>query len=345
MRSAILFIASTAAVVAAVGCSSTESRVPRSEQLARPVSVAKSDTKPKPKPIDLAKVKPNELGKVMILEYHEVGDTEGRWERHYDNFRKDLQRLYDLGYRPVSLRNYVENNIDLPPGKAPVVFTFDDATQGQFNYLYADQKPKVDPNCAVAIMEDFHSRHPDWPLEATFYVYYPVPFRQRELIGRKLQHIVDQGMDIGNHTYTHTRLDLDSDASSAKEIALNVKSTLDYAPKATIDSIALPYGKGPRNPSVLKSGEFDGQKYTNIAALLVGAEPAPSSVSREFDPYRLPRIQAIQSELDTWISYFKKHPEMRYVSDGDPDTVTVPKESAGEVDKSRLGPGKTLRSY
>jgi peptidoglycan/xylan/chitin deacetylase (PgdA/CDA1 family) len=269
---------------------------------------------------------------------------EKRWVRNSDNFRADLQRLYKLGYQPISLRDYVSNNINTSAGKSPVIFTFDDGTLGQFNYVDAKGGPKIDPNCAVAIMDKFHGEHPDWPLEATFYVYYPVPFRQKEFVADKLRRIVELGMDIGNHTYTHTRLDLESDAGAARELALSVKSAQAHAPGAIVDSIALPYGKGPKNKSLLRSGEHDGVKYHNIAALLVGAEPAPSPVSPKFDPYRLPRVQAIQSELDMWLGYLEKHPEDRYISDGEPDTVTVPRELADGVAKERLGK-KALRVY
>ncbi len=299
---------------------------------------------PKLTDADLARIKPNELGKVVILEYHDVGPKEERWCRASDNFRRDLQRLYDLGYYPISLRDYVNDRISVPAGKSPVVITFDDGTAGQFSYVYADGRRKVDPNCAVGILEAFHKAHPDFPLEATFYVYYPLPFRDKATVTEKLRHILKLGMDIGNHTYTHTRLDLDSDAAAAKEMALNVRSAMELAPGAQVDSIALPYGKGPRNRAVLVSGEYEGARYHNIAALLVGAEPAPSPVSRKFDPYRLPRIQAIQSELDMWLGNLKRHPENRYISDGDPDTVTVPKDLSADVDQEKLK-GKKLRTY
>ncbi len=333
----------TLLLLAAAGCSSKRAGAPTPPKAAEKTSRAVTSPQPAPE-LDLSKVKPNELSKVMILEYHEIGDTEARWTRRYDNFRKDLQRVYDLGYRPVSLRDYVNNNISLEPGKSPVVITFDDGTKGQLNYIYANGKVKVDPNCAVAIMEEFSRTHPDWPLEATFYVYYPIPFRQKDAVREKLRHIVRLGMDIGNHTYTHTRLDLESDTGAAREMALSVRSAREHVPEATVDTIALPYGKAPKNARLLQEGEFDGVKYRNIAALLVGAEPAPSPISADFDPYKLPRIQAIQSELDMWIGYFKNNPEKRYISDGDPDTITVPKHLAADVDKAKLK-GKTLRVY
>ena len=293
---------------------------------------------------DIARIKPNEMGKVLILEYHEISDKEARWSRDYRNFRADLARLYAAGYRPVSLRDFVQGNINIPAGKSPVVFTFDDSTPGQFSYINEGQSEKVDPNCAVSILEDFHKQHPDWDMAATFYIYYHNPFRQPKHIERKLRYIHSLGMDIGNHTFSHVNLRKLSSAEATKEMALSVKEAQRWVPGIVVDSIALPYGLGPKDEALLRSGEYQGQSYRNIAALLVGAEPAPSPVSRDFKPYRLPRVQAIQSELDNWLGYLARHPEKRYVSDGDPKTVTVPKNLESGVDKARLA-GKKLRAY
>jgi hypothetical protein len=57
---------------------------------------------------------------------------------------------------------------------------------------------------------------------------------------------------------------------------------------------------------------------------MVAGGAAPSPYSRSFDPVRLPRIQATERELAYWFNYFDKHPTERFVSDGDPDSVTVP---------------------
>jgi hypothetical protein len=63
---------------------------------------------------------------------------------------------------------------------------------------------------------------------------------------------------------------------------------------------------------------------------MVAGGAAPSSYSKSFDPYHLPRIQAVESEIEGWLTYFDRHPEDRYVSDGEPGTVTVPSKSASK---------------
>ena len=48
---------------------------------------------------------PNELGRVMILEYHKIDYPEERWTRTPENFRRDLETLYARGYRLQSLND------------------------------------------------------------------------------------------------------------------------------------------------------------------------------------------------------------------------------------------------
>src|SRR5262245_57603432 len=75
---------------------------------------------------------PNELGRVMILEYHKIDRPEARWTRTPENFRRDLQRLWERGYRLVALSDFLDRKINLPRGMAPVILTFDDSSPGQF---------------------------------------------------------------------------------------------------------------------------------------------------------------------------------------------------------------------
>src|ERR1051326_774702 len=96
---------------------------------------------------------PNEVGVVPILEYHDISPYEKYMHRSITNFRRDLNRLYTEGYRPISMKEYLDNRIDLPVGLSPVLLTFDDARQSQFSYL---PNGKLDPQCAVAILQELH---------------------------------------------------------------------------------------------------------------------------------------------------------------------------------------------
>ncbi|HUE96921.1 MAG TPA: hypothetical protein VMN39_09685, partial [Longimicrobiaceae bacterium] len=110
---------------------------------------------------------PNELGEIMVLEYHRLGTPEGEWRRSLDNFRADLRRLYEAGYRPITVRQMVDGDLDVPRGTTPVVFTFDDSSQGQY-YLLPDGS--VDPSTMVGVWEAFREANPGWEGGATWCV-------------------------------------------------------------------------------------------------------------------------------------------------------------------------------
>ncbi len=277
---------------------------------------------PAPNELGQVMVAPNKLGQIMVLMYHEIGYPEGEWRRTPENFRRDLQILYEQGYRAVTLTDMVRGEITIPAGTSPVVFTFDDGNRGNFNYLEADGEPVLDPNCAVAIMEDFHEENPDFGLAATFFIYYPNPFRQTEYIEKKLNCLVQQGFEIGNHTYGHANLQKIGAADIQRELAQHVKTTAEYLPGYEVNSLALPYGAYPKEPALAVRGSDGDTDYRHEAVLLVGANPSPSPFHNSFDPYRIPRIRA--SEMNTegvglydWLEYFAENPHKRYISDGD----------------------------
>jgi len=109
-------------------------------------------------------------------------------------------------------------------------------------------------------------------------------------------------------------------------------------PGYDVDTLALPYGVFPKNQSLVISGKSGGVSYHNICALLAGAGPAPSPISKRFNPYRLQRIipGSQKFALQFWLDYLAKHPIKRYISDGDPNTFTFPAILAPEVDPDRL---------
>ena len=300
--------------------------------------------------LDLDKIKPNELGDFMVLMYHEIGSPESEWRRTPDNFRHDLEVLYEKGYRAVSLNDMLDGDIDLPPGTSPVVLTFDDSTKGQFNYLENNGDKKIDPDCAVAIMEEFYKENPDFGLAATFYIYYPNPFRQQEYIEEKLNYLVDKGFEIGNHTHGHANLSRLGSKKVQQELAYHVRETQKYVPNYQVRSLALPYGAYPQdNPELALKGSYESISYHNEAVLLVGANPAPSPFRENFDPSRLPRIRASEMETEgvglyDWLEYFEENPHRRHVSDGAPGYISAPKSMKEYLEENNIN-NKEVRFY
>lgn len=288
---------------------------------------------------------PNELGQIMILEYHLIGYPEGRWRRTPENFRKDLELLYENDYYPIGLQDLVNGNIRVPAGKTPFVITFDDSSAGQFRYLKKGDQLVIDAQSAVGIMEQFKEEHPDFPLTATFYV---LPgtggsslFAQKEYIQEKLNFLVQNGYEIGNHTYGHINLGKVDDAVAQKQLALAVKEIQSYLPGYQVKSFALPFGVHPQNRILARKGEYQGFKYSHDSVMLVGSGPVPSPYSTDFNPYKLERIQAGDTPWgpQSIVERYRKKPSLRFVSDGDPDKITIPNELQRKLDQ------KWLRKY
>jgi hypothetical protein len=286
---------------------------------------------------------PNELGRVMILEYHKIDTPEARWTRTPENFRRDLQRLWERGYRLVALNDYLDGKITLPAGTTPLMLTLDDSSPGQFRYIQRGSDWVIDPECGIGILEAFAREHPGFGRAATFYV---LPganppnrlFNQPDLATRKLQYLVSQGYELGNHSLWHAELGRYSEAVVRGQLAGAQEWVQRHVPGYRFRTLALPLGSYPKELGWALSGEAKGMAYKQDAILMVAGGAAPSPHARNFDANRLPRIQAVERDLDYWITYFDRNPGERYVSDGDATTITVASGSTG-----KLGAVRTAR--
>ncbi|HCT35590.1 MAG TPA: polysaccharide deacetylase [Firmicutes bacterium] len=289
-------------------------------------------TKPASQGVPKIGLAANELGRLMILEYHLIGYPEADWRRTPENFRKDLQMLYDNDYYPIALQDLVARNIKVPVGKTPFVMTFDDSSNGQFNYLVKGNALLIDPKSAVGIMEQFKKEHPDFPLTATFYVLPGIDpglrlFGQEGYIKQKLEFLVQRGYEIGNHSYWHQNLAKTDDAGVQKQMALALKAVQSYLPGYEMRNLSLPFGVFAKNPKLEISGSHEETKYRHSSIVLVGSGSVPSPFSKDFNPFRLERIQAGDTPWGpkAYVERYKKNPSLRYVSDGNARTITVPK--------------------
>lgn len=277
-------------------------------------------------------IKPNEMGMVMLLEYHRIAENESDYVRSVENFKKDLRTLYDKGYRLVKFHDLMRGRIDVPAGTTPVVFTFDDSTESQFRYIKQGETLTIDPECALGMMKAFHEEHPDFGYCALFN-YLPTLFDQPKYKERKVEYLVEHGFELGNHTETHPSLGKLSDEEVQKEIALPVKNMESMDPQVEVDVLCLPHGSIPENEELMFQGSYDGITYRNKWALLVGSEPMYPCYHYKNPGKLLPRIQVMDYDAEDgsgasgsgyWLRYFDNYPELRFISDGNPDTVCAP---------------------
>jgi peptidoglycan/xylan/chitin deacetylase (PgdA/CDA1 family) len=263
------------------------------------------------------------LGSVLVLEYHMIREPEGHWQRTPANFRADMERLHAQGYIPANIIDLTLGLPDVPAGRKPVVLTFDDSDISQFRYL---DDGSLDPDSAVGILVEMHQKYAaDWPLKGTFYVLQDVDVPERILFGQidyqdqKLQWLVAQGFEVGSHTISHFDLTAGSAEQVQWQLAVSQWQLEARLPGYDVRSLSLPFGNYPLDETLLAQGVWEEQAYTYASAVMVAGGAAVSPHNSEFNPYHIPRVQALQSELDYWLDYFAQNPQLYYVSAG-PET-------------------------
>ncbi|MGI5939534.1 MAG: polysaccharide deacetylase family protein [Thermoleophilia bacterium] len=276
----------------------------------------------------------NEMGQVLVLMYHLIDTEETKLTRTPENFRNDIALLKSEGFYPINVRDLVSGNIDIPAGTSPVAITFDDSSPGQYRIL---DDGTVDPKSAVGIMQAAVEAG-GWASRGTFACLLDVVPKERVIFGQpdrqreKLHNLVDWGYEVASHTVTHLNLKKASTNEAVKQLAQS-KSMLEdlIGGGYTVTSIAIPYGEYPADVGILARGEYEGTTYGYTAALALGDTPSPSPFSVKFDPLHIPRITGTADYLPKAIQRFKDRPELRYISDGDPWTVSAPAQLADEL--------------
>lgn len=256
-------------------------------------------------------------GRVPILEYHVIGDSsKGMFTISRQEFERDLQLLYDRGYRPITVAQLVAKDFsDVPPGMSPVVFTFDDASPEQFSYVERNGTLEIDPTTALGMWLDFAKKHPDWKGKATFCVLSGAEaghnffgdkekFRgqKNEWRFRKVKWLADNGFEICNHTLWHAQLSKYPDAFVQEQIARLQVAVDSAVPGYRIRTMALPQGLWPKNRDLARRGTWINPKggevrYDYATVLEVAGGPARSPFDPEFDARKLPRVIAYRDEV------------------------------------------------
>lgn len=286
----------------------------------------------------------NELGRVPVFEYHLITEKNSVYERTHEGLRRDLETMYQRGYRPVSISELIDKKFELPSGRSPVVLVFDDASPSQFRYVEKDGQLEIDPNSAVGILIAFNKRYPEWRNRAVFCML-PAAQAGRAFFGdksiegqksewryRKVKFLADQGFELCNHTLYHARLD--RAGSSVAEFIARGDMAIDSAvPGYKVRTFALPLGMWPQNRDLAKRGSWRDAKgrtvsYEYDAILEVAGGPARSPFDPQFNPLSIPRVQVIgDSAVTRTLNGLEKHGQ-RYVSDGDPSKVARPLTTA-----------------
>lgn len=278
-------------------------------------------------------VRANELGQVPVIMYHRiVTDPESPLDRTPEELRAELTRLAREGYVPITAAEFARGRIDVPAGRSPVVLTFDDGTPGHFAL---DERGEPRPDTAVGVLLEVARRHPGFRPVATFYVNSD-PFQMGDRAAEGLRWLADHGFEVGNHTWSHADLSALDKKGVQREIGRLEERIAALSGRRTT-TLAYPFGAKPRRGSWARAKEGE---YSFRGIFLAGWRPSVSPFHADFDADSIMRIQSAGKIPDNdcrrycsaaWLDWLRDNPQERYVSDGDPGTVSFPAGRAQDL--------------
>ena len=290
--------------------------------------------------------KVDELGEVPIMMYHGIQnkknsdtsyiggniDKDG-YQRTSEAFINDLEFYYNNGYRMIRLTDYIDGDINVELGKSPIILTFDDGLSNNMKVNGVDEEGNliIDPNCAVGILESFKEKYPDYNVTATFFVNGGL-FNQGEYNEKILKWLIENGYDIGNHTYSHVDFTKIGLLETQKEVGQLYELLENIIPSKYVNIVALPFGSPysitHENMDYIFNSTYNSKTYETKATLRVGWKAEISPYHTNFNPKFLKRIRAYDNngvEFDIQMN-FKLLEETRYISDGDIEKIVIPEE-------------------
>ncbi len=258
---------------------------------------------PKQAPARATNRRANLSGKTLIIEYHKLSARNTLLDRTPAKFRQDLEKLYKDGFRPVTVSEWLDGQMPLPPGASPVILTFDDAHPSQ---LQLTKQGALAPNCFVGIWTEFAAKHPDFPVHGTFFILPNRTFGSTRETKQKVAMLQQMGSEVACHTWNHPDLSKLSDEQVMREIAMSL-DWLEREFGVTNTTLAFPYGNQPRNRELVKGFTWNGKQYHLRAAFVAAGNPADQPDSPKFDPWRIPRSVACENMggSSTWIRVMK----------------------------------------
>ncbi|MCT4612689.1 MAG: polysaccharide deacetylase family protein [Clostridia bacterium] len=307
--------------------------------------------------IDYEKIKPNELLEIPVIMYHGLTEKPSKnvYRRTIEDFEGDLKYLYENDFRLISMEEFISGKIDVEAGKHPIVFTWDDGLDTSFSMVRNENGDLiVKENTAVDIMNKFAEEYPDFGKASIFYVNgNNNPFQGEGTLEEKFKYLLDNGYELGNHTYTHCNFTNKTSEEMQKEIGKVESMLADNIEGYVGKTLSLPFGSSPKNQDLNKflfDGKYENTEYNYLIAFKEG----PSIP--KFYPYyhaKYPKLKAPRlrgDDKNSWdmgdfLRKYKQNPSRLYVSDGNPNRISVPAGTEDNINKDRLPEGIDIYTY
>lgn len=302
-----------------------------------------------------------------ILIYHYFGrdgeaDIPTTWMR-FEDFKGQLQTLYDNGFSLVSLEDWLSGKFVVPEGRKPLILTIDDLWRADQLFIDADGTPSQ--YSGIGILWRFSQEHPDFGFAVSgfsnmgdkFFADTLLSAEQRFIrvsednsniwkdeLSKAMVWALENNVKVYNHTYTHVQLNLTMPQDIQYQLLQNDIVTRFYLSRVNREDlipklgniIALPFGVWPATYSgieVLKN--YKNPEKVPVAAILEAynlneAQLTPSVFSPGFDRFKIQRISASDSMVQFIVNHKDEIPSAVICHVG-----PIAQENAADVDTIR----------
>ncbi|MFN2145635.1 MAG: hypothetical protein ACK2T7_09810 [Anaerolineales bacterium] len=281
----------------------------------------------------------------VVLTYHQFADNSAKQSKslkvRFEDFESELEQLYNAGFSLVSLEDWLQGKIVVPPGRRPLILSLDDLYFNNQLRLDAETGEPIE-DCGLGILWRFSQEHPEFGHSAALFVNLG-----NKLYGNpddpdweiQLAETIAWGMDHDmmpyNHFYTHPMLDITDPQGILWELQMNDKYLRELLLMADREDlipelqniIALTYGiwpaRGDEKP-MLAYRTPEGLPVSAVAEidLIYLEQYLPAPYALEFDRFHLPRHVASPNAINFLVEQAGKFPTAQICDLGDaPDAL------------------------
>ncbi len=226
---------------------------------------------------------------IPVLMYHHVSDpVDGYYGVSTHRLLMDLRLLDEAGFYLITPEDIENGLMQVPSDRRPVLITFDDGWQDNFNFIVRGSTVEIDPSCAVSILENYCDEHPEFGRGATFFISWDkTPFGQEEFVQEKFNLLIDMGYAIGNHTNMHADFTVLPRDKWENAVIMPMVKFHSYLGLRTSGIFAMAY-PGGRFPKGVGAEEYlAGFRFMEREAVRIGflANGSVSSINRLLDSH------------------------------------------------------------
>lgn len=285
-------------------------------------------------PEELESIRANESGSIIIVRYKSIGESD-QAGRSVEGLRSDLEWLYENGYRSISLQDLSEGSMRVSSGMTPVLITFDGFDESHLRFKNGAGS-ELDLDCAAGVLQEFVLEKPDFGLNAVFFIGEDFRGDDKEA-GESIKALVKAGFSTG----VYVQRDEES-IKNAEDLEKAISEVEDIVQKQLkgfrAQAVSLEHGLSEEILKTLTDAESEEEERLIFNS---DSRPCPSPHNSSFNKASIPRISGFDFQDDGsnvsliyWMDYFRKNPERKYISDGNPLVVTVPAHMRFRIDEN-----------